>query len=133
MIECKIRISQLIAKILLKQWSLNQIGHCLTGHNQIWHHFFIKKYWSILMNFKSKFLNFMTNVNQNNGNEIKSDIFRWDMFKSDTISSFHQQILKYFNDFQNRNFSVLWLKWTETMDIKQNRTFFYGTYSNLTS
>ena len=26
---------QLIAKILLKQQSLNQIRHCLTGHNQI--------------------------------------------------------------------------------------------------
>ena len=31
----KIRISQLIAKMLLKQQSLNQIRHCLTGHNQI--------------------------------------------------------------------------------------------------
>ena len=28
----KFRISQLIAKILLKQQSLNQIRHCLTGH-----------------------------------------------------------------------------------------------------
>ena len=31
----KIRISQFIAQILLKQQSLNQIRHCLTGHNQI--------------------------------------------------------------------------------------------------
>ena len=34
---------------------------------------------------KSKFLSFMTNVNPNNGNEIKSDIFPWDIFKSDVI------------------------------------------------
>ena len=31
----KIPISQLISKFLLKQRSLNQIRHCLTGHNQI--------------------------------------------------------------------------------------------------
>ena len=42
----------------------------------------------------------MTKVNPNNGNETKSDIFPWDIFKSDTISF-------YFNDFQNQNFSVL--------------------------
>ena len=34
-IRFKIRISQLIAKILLKQQSLIQIRHCLTGHIQI--------------------------------------------------------------------------------------------------
>ena len=38
----KIRISQLIAKALLKQRRLYQIGYYLTGHNQIRHHFFIK-------------------------------------------------------------------------------------------
>ena len=46
---------------------------------------------------------------------------------------FYQKILKYFNDFQNRNFSVLWLKWTKTMNIKQNQTFFLGIYLNPTS
>ena len=30
----KIRICKLIAKILLKQRSLNQIRNCLTGHDQ---------------------------------------------------------------------------------------------------
>ena len=35
LIKLKIRISQLIAKILLKQQSLNQIMYCLTGYNQI--------------------------------------------------------------------------------------------------
>ena len=45
---------------------------------------------------------------------------------------FYQDILKYFNDFQNRNFSVLGLKWTQAMEMEQNQTFFQGTYSNLT-
>ena len=35
LIKFKIRISQLIAIILFKQQSLNQIRHCLKGHNQI--------------------------------------------------------------------------------------------------
>ena len=47
----------------------------------------------------------MTQVNSNNENETESDIFPWDIFKSDTF--FYQNILKYFNDFQNQNFSVL--------------------------
>ena len=40
----------------------------------------------------------MTKVKQNNENETKSDIFPWDIFKSDIIS-FLSKILKYFNDF----------------------------------
>ena len=47
----------------------------------------------------------MTKANPNNGNKTKSDIFPWDTFKSDTMF-FYQNILKYFNDFQYRNFSV---------------------------
>ena len=41
----------------------------------------------------------MTEVNLKNGNETKSDIFIWDIFKSDTLSFFYQKMLKYFNDF----------------------------------
>ena len=48
-----------------------------------------------------------------------------------TACLFYQNILKYFNDFQNWVFPVLWLKWTQTMEMKQNQTFFHGTYSNL--
>ena len=55
------------------------------------------------------------------------------LIKSDSISFFIKKILKYFNDFQNQNFSLLWLKWTPIMQMKQNQTFFHGTYSNLTS
>ena len=39
----------------------------------------------------------MTKVNPNNGNEIKSGIFPWDIFKSDTISFF---LSKHINVFQ---------------------------------
>ena len=46
----------------------------------------------------------MTKVNPKNKNVAKSDIYPWDIFKSDT---FFIKTLKYFNDFQNRNFSVL--------------------------
>ena len=53
----------------------------------------------------------MTKVNPNNGNETKSDIFPWDIFKSETIYMFfYRKTSKYLNDFQSRNFSVLWLK-----------------------
>ena len=43
----------------------------------------------------------MAKVNQNNGNETKSNIFPWEIFKSDTISPyfFYQKISKYFSDF----------------------------------
>ena len=37
----------------------------------------------------------MTKVNPKNENETKSDIFLWEIFKSD------HKILKYFNDFYN--------------------------------
>ena len=65
-------------------------------------------------------------MNPNSGNKTKSDIFSWNIFKFDTIS--FNRILKYFNDFQNRNFSVLRLKWTQTVEMKQNQTFFHGSF-----
>ena len=34
---------------------------------------------------------------------------------------FYQKILNYFIDFQNQNFSILWLKWTQTLKMKQNQ------------
>ena len=52
----------------------------------------------------------MTKVNLNNGNETISDIFPWDIIKSDSISFFYQNILKYFSDFQNRYFSIFMTK-----------------------
>ena len=87
--------------IKLKQ--RNKIKHFFKGHIQIWHHIFF--YQNILKYFND-FQN--QNVNPKNKNEAKSDIFPWDIFKSETF--FYQNILKYFKDFQNRNFSLLWLK-----------------------
>ena len=40
----------------------------------------------------------MTTMNPNNGNESKSDIFQWDIFKSDIFFIGHK-ILKYFSGF----------------------------------
>ena len=74
----------------------------------------------------------MTKVNPNNRNETKSDIFPWDIFKFNTICFFYQSILKCFNDFQNQNFWILWLKWTQKRKMKLNQTFFHRVYSNLT-
>ena len=49
----------------------------------------------------------MTKVNPSNENETESDIFSCDIFKSDVISFFYQNTLKYFNDAENQNVSVL--------------------------
>ena len=39
-------------------------------------------------------------------------------------SFFYQKVLNYFNDFQDQSFPDLWLKWTQTKEIKQNQVFF---------
>ena len=55
------------------------------------------------MTFKIKISQFfMIKVKPNIGNETKSDIFQWDIFKCNHIS-FYRKILKYFNHFQNQN------------------------------
>ena len=46
---------------------------------------------------------------------------------------FIKKILKYFNDFQTRNFSVLWLNGAQARKMKQNCTFSHKIYSNMTS
>ena len=40
------------------------------------------------MTLKIEVSHFMTKVNPNNGHKTKSDIFPWDIFKSDVISLF---------------------------------------------
>ena len=74
----------------------------------------------------------MTKMNRSYGNETNSDIFSWDIYKSDAVS-FLSKKLKYLNYFQNRNFLALWLKQTQTVEMKQNQTFAHRTYPNLTS
>ena len=69
----------------------------------------------------TKFLSFMIKVSQNNGTETKSVILPWDIFK---YHIFLSKMLKYFHDFQNQNFSVLWLKWIQIIEMKQNQTFY---------
>ena len=108
-IKFKIRISQLIYKIAHKPRSLNQIKHYLTEHIQIWHHFFIKKYQSISMTFKIKVFQFYK-VNPRNWNKMRH--FSMEHIQIWCHAFFYQKILEYFNDFQNLNFSILWLKWT---------------------
>ena len=44
------------------------------------------------MAIKIEISQFMTNVNPNNGNETKQDIFSWGIFKSDSISFFTKNI-----------------------------------------
>ena len=56
------------------------------------------------MTFKIDFLNFMTRVNPDSGNETKSDIFPRKIFKSDIIFIGHK-ILKHASDFRNWHFS----------------------------
>ena len=48
----------------------------------------------------------MTKVNLNNRNGPKSDIF-CGTYSNLTAYLSYEKILKYFNDFQNQNFSVL--------------------------
>ena len=81
---------------------------------------------------KLKFIGFMTKVNPDLGNETK-DILSFFHIQIWSHISFFSQKIKYFSDVQNQNFSVLWLKWTQTMEMEQNQTFFHGKYSNLTS
>ena len=58
-----------------------------------------------------------TELKQRSLNQIRNcltgHIQAWSTF-------FDQKMLKYFSDFHNWNFSVLWLKWTQTMEMIQS-------------
>ena len=60
----------------------------------------------------------MTKMNPNNGNETKSDIFSWEIFKSDIIL-IDRKVRKDFNDFYSNIFQFHWklehkqLKWNK--------------------
>ena len=79
---------------------------------------------------KLKFLSFSTKVNPNKRSKTKSDIFHW-TYSNLRSYLLYLNILKYFNDFQNWNLSILWLKWTQIMEMKQNQRFFDWTISFL--
>ena len=81
--------SSTIAKILLEQRNLNQTMLDRTYSNLtlfIWS----KKIKVFQWLSKSKFLSFMPKVNPNDDKETKSDIFSWDIFKSDIIFHWSQ-------------------------------------------
>ena len=94
----KIEISQFYDKSESKQWKWNKNRHFSMGFLQIQQtpYLFCE---NILKLFqwlsKSKSHSFMTEVNTNNGNETKSNIFPWGIFKSATIS-FHISNFTYF-------------------------------------
>ena len=72
----------------------------------------------------------MTKVNPNYRNETKSDIFSWNIFKSDTLSLVIKNI-RVFQWLSKSNFLSFMTTVNPNIEMKQNQTFFYGTYSNL--
>ena len=86
----------------------NQTFFCGTYLNLVPYLFLSKNIPVLQWISKSKFLSFMTKVNPNNGNETKSEIFPWDIFKSDIIFHWSQntkllqsKLLHRLNDFWN--------------------------------
>ena len=74
----------------------------------------------------------MTKVNPNNGKETKSDIFPWDIFKSDTISFLSKNTEVFQNLLKSKFFSFM----TKVNPNNGNETgsdIFHGIYSNLTA
>ena len=70
---------------------------------------------------KSKFPSFFAKVNRNSKNETKSDIFPWEIFKSDIIFHFCCKILNYFFDFYSWHLSIPLQKQAQTSKIKSNQ------------
>ena len=91
----------------------------------------IEKYETILKKFEIRIFQLIAKIllNQQSFNQIRTCLTGHNQI---WYHSIYQKILKYFHDLPNQNFSVLWLKWTQIMEIKQNQTFFDGIYSNLT-
>ena len=128
MIKFKIHIFQLIAKILLKKRSLNELRQCLIGHIQIWH-FFIKKYFNDFQNqnFSDLWLKWTQTVQMK-----QNQAFFHKTYSNLTSYLFSSKNIKVFQWLSNRNFSVFCVKWIQTMEMEQNQTFFHQAYSNLT-
>ena len=61
----------------------------------------------------------MTKVKPNNGNETKSDIFPWDIFKSDVISFFIKKYYSILVTFKIENSQVY--ASSETKKCKRNK------------
>ena len=93
-------LSEYIKKLQWLSKSMETMMQNQIFFHQIWDLFWSKHIKIFQCLSKSKFLNFMTKVNPNNGNKTNSDIFPMDIFKSDIIF-IGRKILKYFNDFYN--------------------------------
>ena len=90
---------------------------------------FIKKYQTISIKDKIGISQLIAKIEHKQQSLNQSDIVWKDTFKSDINFLLHWEILKYFNDFQNQKISVLRLKWTQTIEMKQNQSFFHGSSS----
>ena len=66
----------------------------------------------------------MTKVNQNDGNETKSDIFPWNILRPETIFFFIKKILKHFNESQNLKFLSFMIKVNPGNGIKTKLDIF---------
>ena len=119
----------------VRLYNENEINHkSFHGTYSIWQDiFFIKLYKTISMTFKRLKCTQTMEMKQNQTFWIYSmNIYIYIYVYIQILHLFYLNISKYFNDFQNQNFSILRLKWIEATEIKQNQTFFYRTYSNLT-
>ena len=76
---------------------------------------------------KSIFLSFVTNGNFPAMEMKQNQTFFLGHFQIWNHVYFYQKILKHF-----KNKSFLWLKWTQTMQMKQNQTFCHRKFLNLT-
>ena len=104
----------------IPKWNLKPVWVHVGSHVNM---LLIKKY--ITSSIKSKIVTYCQRSTQT----AKSDTVWQGIVKSDII--FYHNKIKIFQ-WLNQNFTVLWLEWTQTMEMKQNQTFFHGTYSNLT-
>ena len=116
LIKFKISIAQLIAKISIRHWGVNQIRHSLTGYNH-----FLSKNKAYQWLSKSKFLNFMTYVNPSNGNKTT---FFHGTYLNLTLFFISRKILKQwlFNSEHKR------LKWNKSHKKCVNLSVFFLIY-----
>ena len=75
----------------------------------------------------------MTAINPSNENEAKSDVFPWDIFKSDVISFLSKNIKVSQSLSKSQLISFMIKVKPSQTEKKQSQTFVRGTNSNLTS
>ena len=68
----------------------------------------------------------MTNVNPNNGNKTKSNIFSWEIFRSDPIFFFLSKNIKVFQSLSKSKLLSFMTKVNTSNGNETNQTFFHG-------